>query len=316
MVKVLTSIKQIPANVQNILDERETARRAGDFVKSDQLRDELKQLGYAVNDSDEGVEVFLTTDSHQKPADTYLVLFGSGEIAPSSVAIYRDLFLSLHKRDLTLSLLTTPAGFQPNAFSVYSEIKDYLLTSLPDFNLHIHIIPAHTKDDVNNQDLLKDLDTSDLIMLGPGSPTYATKTLMGSLALKKIQNRVGQGSSLILASASAVAFSRHCLPVYEIYKVGSPLYWEEGLNFFCDYYQPCTIIPHFNNREGGKKLDTSYCYMGKARGEKLLALLPKDEEVWGIDEHTAVIINRAGELTIRGKRQLHILRTSDLPSTK
>ena len=85
--------------------------------------------------------------------------------------------------------------------------------------------------------------------------------------------------------------SAKVLPVYEIYKAGLGLYWEKGLDLFSKYMEEATVIPHRNNREGGEKLDTSFCFMGKERFGRLVKLLPDGEKVTGIDEQTALIID-------------------------
>lgn len=46
--------EKVPAEIQNILDERKIARENKDFVLSDKLRDLLKEKGYIVKDSKEG----------------------------------------------------------------------------------------------------------------------------------------------------------------------------------------------------------------------------------------------------------------------
>jgi hypothetical protein len=135
-----------------------------------------------------------------------------------------------------------------------------------------------------------------------------SKNLRDSLLLKIIEQKIEMETTLSLASAAAIAFSHFALPVYEIYKVGSDLYWENGLNFLESFYKKLTVVPHLNNNEGGEKTDTSYCFMGKERFEKLQKLLPKDELVWGIDENTAVIINlKTKVVKTIGKGELHIL---------
>lgn len=54
----LTIIKEekttIPEEVQNLLKEREVTRKNKDWTLSDQLRDQIKQLGFAVKDTPEG----------------------------------------------------------------------------------------------------------------------------------------------------------------------------------------------------------------------------------------------------------------------
>ena len=47
----------IPADVQAIAEERWTARQNRDWAKSDELRDKLASMGYAVKDSKTGYEL-------------------------------------------------------------------------------------------------------------------------------------------------------------------------------------------------------------------------------------------------------------------
>ena len=78
------------------------------------------------------------------------------------------------------------------------------------------------------------------------------------------------------------------MPVYEIYKVGLEPYWEKGLKILEIFNLNCTIIPHFNNKEGGTH-DTSYSYVGKRRMQTLLE--NEFTNIIGIDEHTALLID-------------------------
>jgi len=98
---------------------------------------------------------------------------------------------------------------------------------------------------------------------------------------------------LVLASAAAIAASAHALPVCEIYKVGEDLSWKLGLDRLGPYGRSVAIIPHWNNHDGGEELDTSRGFMGQARFERLLRLLPPDVDVVGIDEHTALMLDFA-----------------------
>lgn len=308
MIHVTSAVdlSTVAGDVQKLLSLREAARKVKNYSESDRLRDEIKKFGYLINDKPEGYELQKIGDSDVKPTNSYLVLFGSGEIAPSSVDIYRQLFLSLKKRDLSIALITTPAGFQPNVEAVYQEIKDFLLASLPDFNLTINIVFANRAEQANDPSIVSQLDTADIIFTGPGSPTYAVKHLKDTLLIKKIIERVKSGASLILASAATITFSTHALPVYEIYKVGEDLHWIDGIDLYRKLWHPTTIIPHFNNYEGGSNLDTTYCYIGKSRATQLLSTLPSTDSVIGIDEHTALIINlTTGEKSVRGKGMVH-----------
>jgi hypothetical protein len=109
-----------------------------------------------------------------------------------------------------------------------------------------------------------------------------------------LQERIRSGGCLVAASAAALTVGRFTLPVYEIYKVGSELYWEEGLDILGRFGFDLVVIPHWNNAEGGTH-DTRFCYMGESRFRSLEKLLPEELGVLGLDEHTACLIDLAAD---------------------
>jgi hypothetical protein len=145
------------------------------------------------------------------------------------------------------------------------------------------------------------------IFLGPGSPTYAVRNLLGTLALEYLKELHKAGAVLCFASAAASAAGAKVLPVYEIFKAGSDLYWADGLNIFDPFGLELAIVPHWNNTEGGVNLDTSRCYMGRRRMSRLKRLLPASTAVLGIDEHTALIFDLVeGQALVLGKGTITI----------
>ena len=48
---------EIPAEVRELTEEREKARKAKDWKKSDKLREKVKKLGYWINDTPEGPQI-------------------------------------------------------------------------------------------------------------------------------------------------------------------------------------------------------------------------------------------------------------------
>ena len=48
------SEEAFPAEALDMLEQRQAARKARDFQKADLLRDQLKELGYAVEDTKNG----------------------------------------------------------------------------------------------------------------------------------------------------------------------------------------------------------------------------------------------------------------------
>lgn len=294
--------------LEELLRKREDLRKQGRYREADQIRIKIEQMGYSVTDIGEESKVAKPID--ERAGKSYLALFGSGEISPTGRQIHEYVFRQIGKSSINISIISTPAGFQPNVKVVHGEIKDFFEKHLTNFHPNVSIIYANNKDQANDVSIIASLENSDYIFIGPGSPTYAVKNLKNTLLLSKLLEQVRRGATLSLASAATIAFSRHTLPVYEIYKAGFDPYWEEGLNFYKKIYQEITVIPHFDNTEGGKKNDTSRVYMGKIRFEKLLKLLPRGEEIWGIDEQTAAIIDLKTKSSItQGKGRVEEIRT-------
>jgi cyanophycinase-like exopeptidase len=226
-----------------------------------------------------------------------LVLFGSGETSPSGQRIFDQLFQQLPENP-RISLLETPAGFELNSFQVTNRVAEFLRHRLQNYRPQIEIIPARkrgTPFSPDDAEIAAPLLKSDLIFAGPGSPSYAVRQLENSLVWHYLMARHRLGAALAFSSAAVIALGTQALPVYEIYKVGEDPHWKPGLDFFAPYGLPLVFIPHWNNNDGGDELDTSYCFMGQARFDPLLAMLPKDQIVIGIDEHTALWMDCAGQ---------------------
>lgn len=280
----------LPDVIRNIIEERQSARAREDYAKSDMLRKRLEEAGYVVQDKSDKCEVFKEYEAD--PKHVFLSLFGSGVVAPNSQVVHEYVLKHMHVESVRIAIISTPAGFQPNVRAVYQEYVDFFALHLQNYHPHISVIYANSDDDANNTDIIAPLCEANYIVAGAGSPTYAVKHLAGTLLLKVIIKRVrDKKASLALSSAATIACSEHTLPVYEIFKVGEDLHWEKGLDLYKHIYgQSLTIIPHFNNTEGGEKLDTACCYMGKERFERLYAMLPSKTTLWGIDEYSALTI--------------------------
>jgi len=233
-----------------------------------------------------------------------IVLFGSGEASPVARRVHTAALGQLTP-PIRACVLETPAGFEPNSARVAGRLADFLRHRLAPFDVHVDVVPARKRGTPLSPDepeVIAPLLTANYLVLGPGSPSYAARQLDGSLAWHAILARHRLGAPLILASAAAIAASAHALPVYEIYKVGEDLAWKAGLNLLGPFGRRVAIVPHWNNHEGGEELDTSHSYMGQERFDRLLGLLPRDVDVVGIDEHTALMLDfAAGQGVVFGR---------------
>jgi hypothetical protein len=201
-------------------------------------------------------------------------------------------------------LLETAAGFEPNSHRVIERVGEFLKKNLQNYQPQVEIIRARGRnlpESPDNPAITAGLLAADLIFMGPGSPTYAARQLRNSLAWHFTLARHALGAALVFASAGVIAAGSYALPVYEIYKAGEDLHWKDGLDLFGLYGLSLTIIPHWNNREGGAGLDTSRCFMGKERFTRLAALLPPGQTILGIDENTALMMDlKAGSGKVVG----------------
>jgi len=148
------------------------------------------------------------------------------------------------------------------------------------------------------------------VFSGPGSPTYALSTWRGSPVPEALADKLAHGGVVVFASAAAVTVGRFALPVYEVYKVGQPIHWLDGLDLLSPlgFGAPCVVVPHFDNAEGGTH-DTRFCYMGERRLGALEEMLPADAWVLGVDEHTALVVDLdTREATVTGRGVVTVWR--------
>lgn len=255
-----------------------------------------------------------------RKAPGLVVLLGSGETLPSSGKIHEYVAQHLPPNP-RIVILETPAGFEPNSDRVAGKIKEFLDRRLQNYKPITTVLPARkrgTSYSPDNAEIVTPILTADEILLGPGSPTYGVRQLRDSLALHMIAARHRLGATLFLASSATLSFGKFTMPVYEIYKVGEDLHWQNGLDFWGSYGLPIAAIPHWNNNDGGTELDTSRCYIGEDRFNRLRAMLPAGQCVIGIDEHTAVLLDfvdgcchvmGSGTVTILHKGETRVYET-------
>jgi cyanophycinase-like exopeptidase len=252
---------------------------------------------------------FLGEDMSER--EGLIILFGSGETSPDGRQVFDWLFRRLPV-PLRVAILETPAGFELNSAQVAGRIGDFMRHRLQNYQPRVTIVPARkrgTRHSPDAPDIAACIPGSDLIFLGPGSPTYAVRQLRDSLSWHTVVASQRQGVALALASAAAIAASAHALPVYEVYKVGEDPHWRAGLDLFGPYGLSLAFVPHWNNEDGGQDLDTSRCYMGQVRFQLLVDMLPSDVTVVGIDENTALIFDLAAETCqVLGRGGVTVLR--------
>ena len=121
------------------------------------------------------------------------------------------------------------------------------------------------------------------------------------------------GATLIFAFAATISVGAWVLPVYEIYKVGDDIHTKEGLNFFSDFGMDLSFVPHWNNAEGGTDLDTSRCFVGIERFDQWRKLLPPENTLVGLDEHSGIIMDfEKGTCDVHGVSSVSVVKNTSI----
>jgi len=244
-----------------------------------------------------------------------IAFLGSGETSLAGGRIFESL-ARLIPDPLRVAVMETTAGFELNSFQVAGRVADFLQTRLQNYKPTIDIIPARkqgTAFSPDNPEILKPLLSANIIFMGPGSPSYAVRQLKGTLAWDIIRARHRLGATLIFASAATISVGAWALPVYEVYKVGEDIHTKLGLNLFADYGMDVSFVPHWNNAEGGIDLDTSRCFFGIERFNQWQKLLPAENILVGLDEHSGIIVDfESATCEVSGVSSVSILKQNSM----
>ena len=198
-------------------------------------------------------------------------------------------------------MLDTSYGFQENADEISARAQAYFQANVGRPLDIATYRDRESADPIALERVANQLRDARFVFAGPGSPSYVLRQWRGTPLPGLIADRLARGGCVTFASAAALSLGRLVLPVYEIYKVGLPPHWLDGLNLLAPLGLDVVVIPHYDNSEGGTH-DTRYCYMGERRLLQLERLLPEGVAILGVAEHTAAIFDlEARALEVRGR---------------
>jgi hypothetical protein len=228
-----------------------------------------------------------------------LAVLGSGETAPGMTKVHRELLARL--KPAVAVNLDSVYGFQENVPQMSEKLETYFDVSLHTVLTTLHFSKFETASELERTLFKQEVRQANYVFAGPGSPSYAlaqwTPLDLGSDLISVLD----AGGTLCFASAAALTLGAFTAPIYEIYKVGADPFWLPGLNLMANLGLNCVVIPHFDNNEGGN-YDTRFCYLGERRLECLERQLPDGVATLGVDEHTALILDRAKDtVTVIGR---------------
>jgi hypothetical protein len=228
-----------------------------------------------------------------------LALLGSGETAPGMTKIHRQLFKRL--AEVRAVNLDTAYGFQENVPQMTEKLLDYFQTSLHITVTALHFTSYERSSELERTIFKQQVRDATYVFAGPGSPSYAMAQWRPLALQDDLQHVLEGGGTLCFSSAATATVGAFCAPIYEIYKVGAAPSWIDGLDIMASFGLRCVVIPHYDNREG-RDYDTSRCYLGERRLALMEQELPAGVATLGVDEHTALVLDRElGTLTVLGK---------------
>lgn len=217
------------------------------------------------------------------------------------VQVHADLLRRVGGRTAPAAMLDTSYGFQENADDLTARAQRFFQARVRHPIEVASLRNLEEADPVVTERAYRLLADAAYIFAGPGSPSYTVRQWRRSRVPEILAQCLAGGGCVTFASAAAIALGRLSLPVYEIYKVGEPPRWLEGLDLLRAVGLDVAVVTHYDNAEGGTH-DTRYCYMGARRLALLEAQLPSELSILGIAEHTAAIVDLdARTLEVRGR---------------
>ena len=114
-----------------------------------------------------------------------IAFLGSGETSLAGGRVFEALARAL-PQSLRIAVLETPAGFELNSHQVAGKVADFLKTRLANYTPIIDVVSARkrgTPFSPDEAEIVRPLLYADLIFMGPGSPTYATRQLKDSAGM-------------------------------------------------------------------------------------------------------------------------------------
>jgi hypothetical protein len=227
-----------------------------------------------------------------------LTVIGSGETGPTVAPVYRR----LRERNGDVAptvLLDTSYAFQANAAEITAKLRGYFRGRL---GVEPGVVARDELAGAAAGSAAARIYGANWVFAGPGSPSYAMRWWRDGPVQAAMAGVLRRGGCVIFASAAACTLGVCTLPVYEIYKVGADPYWLDGLDLTALAGLRVTVVPHFDNTEGGRTHDTSRCYIGERRLRLLEGRLPDGTGLLGVDEHTAAVIDLAADtLAVLGR---------------
>jgi cyanophycinase len=217
-------------------------------------------------------------------ATSRIGLVGSGEFTPAMADIDREVLASIGPKAAVIILPTAAAGENPEDWATRG-VEHFLRLGARSIALMV-LERSHAEE----ADNVRMMERADLLYISGGKPARLLAALEGSPLWQGFLLARRRGAWLLGSSAGAMALGDWTLVHRPEDGDGTPTLWMPGLGML----QGMAVVPHFD---------------AWAEAEDLTAEICDSCSVFGIDEDTAVLLER-GRARVAGAGRARLIRGS------
>ncbi|HYK86377.1 MAG TPA: Type 1 glutamine amidotransferase-like domain-containing protein [Ktedonobacteraceae bacterium] len=216
----------------------------------------------------------MTAEKTIRPMPGAIALVGSGEYLDAMNTTDTYLIETLGgKKHARVALLPTASGLEEGGPSYWNNLglSHFQALGVKDVRATA-IVNRDSASDPEQLELLRD---ANFFYFSGGNPQHIIGTLRDSPAWEIISSAYEQGAVLAGCSAGAMALSGYTISIRQV-MAGEKLKWVDALGVV----PQVVVFPHFDRMSN---------FIDQQLFQELLATLPKEHIVLGIDEDTALV---------------------------
>ena len=246
----------------------------------------------------------MTAEKTIRPMPGAIALVGSGEYLDAMNTTDAYLIETLGgKKHAWVALLPTASGLEEGGPSYWNKLGLAHFEALGVKDVRAtEIVNRDSAFDQKQLELLRD---ANFFYFSGGNPQHIIETLRGSPAWDIISSAYEQGAVLAGCSAGAMALSGHTISIRQA-MAGEKLKWVDALGIVSQI----VVFPHFDRMSN---------FIDQQLFQELLATLPKDHVVLGIDEDTALVrtgfASEASQWQVMGRQTVKMYQYDQSPRT-
>jgi cyanophycinase len=219
-------------------------------------------------------------------------LLGSGEFEPWTEEVDRWL---LERTTGSGRVLVLPTASSPEGDAVFTQWGTMGLAHYAELGIPAEIVPLKERADASDPGIVGKLEDASIVYFSGGNPAFLAHTLADTPFWDRVVEGLDNGMAYTGCSGGIAALGE-VAPDSTSNDPTSAHFWRPGLGLFPGLY----FGPHW---------DALDVYVPGLRA-KILASVPKDARMLGIDERTAVV-GDGTEWRVMGTGSAHLLKNGE-----